>query len=153
VLRLPKSILERRRAIDDATAALVNSGRRPTTSALAAETHLSADDVVGALEAPTTMASLDAPLDDGSTLEAALADPAATEPAAAALAAVEHAALADAIGHLPSRQRAVIDARFGLSGERQTLAEIGADLHVSPARVRAIEADALHDLALELAEP
>lgn len=153
LLRLPKSVLERRRAIADATAALVNAGRRPTASALAARTHLTAEDVLSALEAPATIASLDAPLEDGSTLESALADPAAAEPAAAALAAVERDALANAIEHLPPRHRAVIDARFGLSGDRQTLAEIGAELHVSPARVRAIEADALHDLALELAEP
>lgn len=153
LLRLPKSVLERRRAIADATAALVNAGRRPTASALAAAAHLTAEDVVAALEAPTSIVSLDAPLDDGSTLEAAVADPAAAEPSAAALAAVERAALAEAIAHLPARQRAVIDARFGLSGEPRTLAEIGADLRVSTARVRAIEADALRHLAVELADP
>jgi RNA polymerase primary sigma factor len=151
VLRLPKGVLERRRAIADAAATLVNRGRRPTPSALAEETHLSQEDVLAALEAPTTIASLDAPLDDGSTLQAALADPDAVEPSTAALARLERAALAEAIEHLPARQRAVIDAHFGLSGEARTLAEIGSELHVSPARVRAIEADALHDLGLELA--
>ncbi|HKH32475.1 MAG TPA: sigma-70 family RNA polymerase sigma factor [Gaiellaceae bacterium] len=153
VLHLPKSVLERRRAIADATADLLNAGRRPTAAALAEVTHLTVGDVVAAMEAPTTIASLDAPLDDGTTLEGTVADPAATEPSAAALAGLERAALAGAVRHLSPRQRAVVDARYGLSGEAQTLTEIGARLHVSPARVRAIESDALHDLAMELEPP
>jgi RNA polymerase primary sigma factor len=150
LLRLPKSVLERRRAIADATAHLVNAGRRPTARALAEATNLAVDDVASAMEAPTTIASLDAPLDDGTTLEGTVADPAATDPSTAVLAGIERAALADAVDHLSPRQRAVIDARFGLSGEQRTLAQIGVELHVSPARVRAIESDALHDLAREL---
>jgi DNA-directed RNA polymerase sigma subunit (sigma70/sigma32) len=102
------------------------------------------------MDAPTMIASLDATLTDGSTLEGAVADPAATEPPAAVLAGADRAALADAVDHLSARQRAVIDARFGLNAEPKTLTEIGAELRVSPARVRAIESDALHDLALEL---
>ena len=39
---------------------------------------------------------------------------------------------------------------FGLNGGSLTLAEVGAELRLSPARVRAIESDALHDIALEL---
>lgn len=150
LLRLPKSVLERRRAIADASAHLANAGRRPTASALAEATDMTADDVVAAMEAPTTVASLDAPLNDGTTLEGTVADPAATEPSAAVLADVERAALADAVDHLSRRQRAVVDAHFGLSGEPKTLAQIGAELHVSPARVRAIENDAMQALACEL---
>jgi DNA-directed RNA polymerase sigma subunit (sigma70/sigma32) len=44
----------------------------------------------------------------------------------------------------------VIERRFGLGGEPRTLAEIADDLQLSTARVRAIESDAMHDLALEL---
>jgi RNA polymerase primary sigma factor len=150
LLRLPKSVLERRRAIADARAQLVNAGHRPTAGALAEATQLTVDDVVAAMDAPTTIASLDAPLTDGSTLEGTVADPAATEPPAAVLARADRAALADAVDHLSARQRAVIDARFGLNGEPKTLTEIGAELRVSAARVRAIESDALRDLALDL---
>jgi RNA polymerase primary sigma factor len=150
LLRLPKSVLERRRAIADARAQLVNAGHRPTAGALAEATQLTVDDVVAAMDAPTTIASLDAPLTDGSTLEGIVADPAATEPPAAVLARADRAALADAVDHLSARQRAVIDARFGLNGEPKTLTEIGAELRVSAARVRAIESDALRDLALDL---
>jgi DNA-directed RNA polymerase sigma subunit (sigma70/sigma32) len=44
----------------------------------------------------------------------------------------------------------VIERRFGLGGEPRTLAEIADDLQLSTGRVRAIESDAMHDLALEL---
>ena len=150
LLRLPKRVLERRRAIADATAVLANTGRRPTASALAAETDLTADDVVAALAAPTTIASLDAPFDDGSTLEAALADPAATEPSAEAIAGSERARLLEAMRGLSARQREVVSAHFGLGCEPRTLGEIARELNVSPARVRAIENDALQRLALGL---
>jgi RNA polymerase sigma factor (sigma-70 family) len=143
LLRLPKSVLERRRALADATAALVNAGRRPTPDALAEAAQLSVPDVVAALEAPTGIASLD---DDGIPI----ADPAAVDPSAEAVSGVERAALHDAIGHLSARQRTVIERRFGLGGEPRTLAEIADDLQLSTGRVRAIESDAIHDLALEL---
>jgi DNA-directed RNA polymerase sigma subunit (sigma70/sigma32) len=72
------------------------------------------------------------------------------DPSNAALAAVDRASLVQALEHLTPRQRAVIDGRFGLSGAPKTLSELGAELHLSAARVRAIEGDALYDLALEL---
>lgn len=143
LLRLPKSILEHRRALADATAALVNAGRRPTPNALAEAAQLSVAEVAAALEAPSGIASLD---DDG----IAIADPAAADPSAEAVSGVERAALHDAIGHLSARQRTVIEDHFGLGGEPRTLAEIADDLHLSTGRVRAIESDAMHDLALEL---
>ena len=150
LLRLPKSVLERRRALADATAALLNAGRRPTPDALAELTRLPVNEVVAALEAPTGVASLDATLEGGLTIEAALADPAAADPSTEAVEGVERDALHEAVGHLPARQRVVIDSRFGLTGEPRTLAEIAAELQLSPARVRAIEADAIDGLALEL---
>jgi RNA polymerase primary sigma factor len=150
VLRLPKEILERRRAIATARADLANAGRAPTVSALADASHLAPAEVVAALAAPTTVASLDQPLENGMLLEEALADPAATDPEAAALDELRHAALEAAIAHLPDRQKAVITAHFGLRGEPMTLADVAAALHVSPSRARSIECDALHDLAVEL---
>jgi RNA polymerase primary sigma factor len=143
LLRLPKSVLEHRRTLADATAALMNAGRRPTPDALAEAAQLPVAEVVAALEAPARIASLD---DDGIPI----ADSAAVDPSAEAVSGVERAALHDAIGHLSARQRTVIERRFGLSGEPRTLAEIADDLQLSTGRVRAIESDAMHDLALEL---
>jgi RNA polymerase primary sigma factor len=150
LLRLPKDVLERRRALARAGSALAGMGRVPTPWALAEATDLSVAEVVDALDAPGTTASLDAPLADGRTLETALADPAAADPEAAAVARFEREALERALTRLSARQRAVIEAHFGLDGEPRTLAQVGAALHVSPARVRAIEREALHDLAVEL---
>jgi RNA polymerase primary sigma factor len=150
LLRLPKSVIEHRRAFAEATAALVNAGRSPTADALAEVTQLPVREVVAALEAPSGIASLDAPLADGTTIEGALPDPCAADPSTEAVDTIDSAALHEAIGHLPARQRAVIDGRFGLGGEPRTLAEIAADLRISPARVRAIENDAIHELAIEL---
>lgn len=150
LLRLPKDVLERRRALARAGSTLTSTGRRPTPRALAEATDLSLAEVADALDAPGTTASLDAPLADGRPLETALADPAASDPEATVLAELEREALERALDRLPPRQRAVIDAHFGLDGEPRTLAQVGAALHVSPARVRAIEREALHDLAVEL---
>ena len=71
-------------------------------------------------------------------------------PEARALEGAEFAMLEAAVARLPERQRTVIKAHFGLAGEQLTLAEVGAALDVSPARARAIERSALHDLALDL---
>jgi DNA-directed RNA polymerase sigma subunit (sigma70/sigma32) len=47
---------------------------------------------------------------------------------------------------LDQRERAVIQARYGLGTEAQALSDIGAGLRLSAARVRQIEADALDKL-------
>lgn len=150
LLRLPKGILERRRAILAARAALVNAGRTPTASALADATGLSAAEVVEAVDAPASVASLDALLPDGRPLETAIPDPAATDPETAAFSHLEHERLGEALARLPARKRAVIGAHFGLDGEPSTLAEVGAALEVSSSRAHALERDALDELALAL---
>lgn len=152
VLRLPKKIIERRRAIAGATALLANAGRVPTTSEIADVTGLSAAEVAEALAAPTAVGSLDAVREDGTPLEAAIADAAVPDPEAAALAHIEKSEVDRAVARLPDRQRLVISARFGFGREAQTLAEVGAALHVSPVRARAIERSALYGLATELVE-
>lgn len=53
-------------------------------------------------------------------------------------------AVRGALGDLPSRERDVLQRRFGLSGERpQTLEEIGTQLNLSRERIRQIEQEAL----------
>lgn len=150
LLRLPKDVVERRRAIAKATGELVNAGLDATPSVIAHATGFSRAEVVEALAAPTAVSSLDASLDDGASLEARLIDPAAIDPEASALAHLQAAAVEAAVVHLPARQRAVISGHFGFDGEPKTLACLGAVLHVSPSRVREIEREALLHLALEL---
>lgn len=53
-------------------------------------------------------------------------------------------AVQDALESLPSRQRDVLQRRYGLAGERpQTLEEIGVQLNLSRERIRQIEQDAI----------
>lgn len=53
-------------------------------------------------------------------------------------------AVQEALQSLDSRQRDVLQRRFGLAGERpQTLEEIGAQLNLSRERIRQIEQEAL----------
>ena len=150
LLRLPKDVLERRRALAKAGSALASTGCTPTPWALAEATDLSLAEVTDALDAPWTTASLQAPLPDGRLLETALVDPAAADPETTVLARLESQALERALDRLPARKRTVIDTHFGLHGDPRTLAQVGAALHISPARVRAIEREALHDLAVDL---
>jgi DNA-directed RNA polymerase sigma subunit (sigma70/sigma32) len=59
--------------------------------------------------------------------------------------------LSDAVAALPARQRTVVARHFGLDGDPQSLAEVAAALELSPQRTRAIEQDALEELATRLA--
>ena len=90
LIRLPKQIVQRRRAIDDAEARLAAeaAGRPPTPLELAAATGLSVGAVLNARSAGLAPVSLDAPvLPDGSSLATVVADPAAADPELRALRA------------------------------------------------------------------
>ena len=55
--------------------------------------------------------------------------------------------VAAAVGKLTSREKTIVDARFGLNGEgEKTLAQIGKELNLSSNRVRQIEQKALRKL-------
>jgi RNA polymerase primary sigma factor len=148
LIRLPKQIVERRRALDRAEARLTAAtGRRPTKEELASATGLTPSAVVEARGVASAAVSLDQPvLPDGSSLDSVVADGAAKDPE---LEAVEHeqARRVDtAVSQLPARQREIVSRHFGLGRRPEGLAEVAAALHVSQQRVRAIERDALYAL-------
>lgn len=58
--------------------------------------------------------------------------------------------LRDALRRLPDRERLVVEARFGIGREEETLAAIGARLGISRERVRQIQCEALRRLKCEL---
>jgi len=59
----------------------------------------------------------------------------------------ERAALSDAVGKLSSRERRVLQLRYGLWGENpHTLGEVADVLRVSPHRIQRIEQQALKKL-------
>jgi RNA polymerase sigma factor (sigma-70 family) len=156
LVRLPKRIVERRRALDRAEARLAASGARPTTADLAAATGLSLAAVLEARGATESPVSLDEPvLPDGSPLVALLADPAAGNPETEAEAHARDELLAQAVGRLPERQRRIVRRQWGLAGGPPASAtQVARELRVSPRRAQTLGQDALHVLrhTLELAE-
>ncbi len=65
----------------------------------------------------------------------------------ALIASSFHEQLQNLLDNLDDKERTIIDRRFGLGDlEPQTLAEIGADLHLSRERIRQLEERALNKL-------
>ncbi len=97
--------------------------------------------------------SLDKPLfDDGAgVLGEIVPDRTAVSPLEATRRAVMAERTRGAHDVLTPRERAVIEMRFGLTGNERTLAEIGEDFDVTRERVRQIEAAALTKLRHSMA--
>ena len=148
LVRLPKGVIERQRAVARLRARLhARTGRDPAPDEIAAATGLSVAAVAEALAAREEPASLDAPAAEGGVaLQALVADPAAPQPEAETLEHERSELVADAVAHLPPRQRRVIEAHFGLGHDERSLVELADELELSPQRARALEQDALHRL-------
>jgi len=152
LIRLPRQVVQKRRALDRAEARMVTSGQQPTPADLAAATGLSLAAVLEARSVTEAPLSLDEPfLPDGSTLESLIADPAATDPAVATVANDQSERLGRALAQLPERQRRVITARWGLEGASVPSAtELARTLQLSPRRTQTIGNDALFELRKSL---
>jgi RNA polymerase primary sigma factor len=148
LIRLPKQVVERRRAIERADAGLTAArGHAPTVQELAAAVGLPSATVAETRSLAGVPISLDqSVLPDGSTLETVVADATALDPA---VEAVEHeqAELIDlAVGDLPARQREIVTRHFGLGRPPEEIAQVASALHLSQQRTRTIERDALYAL-------
>jgi RNA polymerase primary sigma factor len=155
LIRLPKQVVERRRAIERAEAQLAAiEGHSPSTHEVAAALGLPDSAVFETRDLSGVPISLDQSLlPDGSPLETIVADGAAVDPA---VEAVEHeqAELVDAaVAALPERQRDVVSRHFGLGRTPQEISDVAAALHLSQQRTRAIERDALFALRNRLEAP
>lgn len=152
LVRLPKQIVERRRAVDRAEARLrAATGRAPTPEELAAASGFSPDAVLEAWSATITPLSLDeSATPDGSPLENLVTDPVASDPELEAIAADDADRVRAAVDRLPPRQRQIVRRHFGLDGREEGVATLAADLQLSERRTRTIEHDALCRLAVEL---
>jgi RNA polymerase primary sigma factor len=152
LVRLPKRIVERRRAIDRETQRLQAAGERtPTAELLAARTGLSVAAVLEARTASIDPISLDEPATlDGSPLESLVADPSAVDPEYALLEHDEIERVDEAVAHLPERQRRIVRRTFGFDEPDEPIAAVAAELHLSPQRTRAIALDALYRIRNEL---
>jgi RNA polymerase nonessential primary-like sigma factor len=152
LVRLPKQVVEQRRAVAHARERLTSSGNghAPSVPDLVAATGLSGSVIEAVQAAPSTVASLEAPAGDTTTLEALLPDRSSPGPEAATLAHEEVALVDAAVEQLPDRQRLVITRHYGFGGAPTSLRTIARELQVSPQRVSALEHAALHQLEGEL---
>jgi RNA polymerase sigma factor (sigma-70 family) len=148
LIRLPKQVVDRRRAVDRADALhRSKTGRAADPDEIEHALGVPAAAVVAVRSLAAQPLSLDAPvLDDGSTLESVLADPTACDPEALTLEHERETEVHRAVDGLPSRQRAIVERHFGLGSDAKPIAEVAADLHVTPQRARAIEREALYAL-------
>jgi RNA polymerase sigma factor (sigma-70 family) len=126
-------------------------GRDPTLSEMAQRLHLSARQVKGILdaaEAARGIGSLEAPLDDDEnlTVKDVISDDELYAPDRLISLFKLHDELDVALSQLPLRERQILELRFGLSGENQTLEEVGKKLRVSRERIRQLEKRGLERL-------
>jgi RNA polymerase primary sigma factor len=151
LVRLPKGVVQARRAIARADARLAAAlGHTPSDEELAAETGLP-DAVVAVARRPASPpASLNG---EASPLETMLEDTAAPDPEAVAVSHERSHLLATALARLDSRELEIVSRHFGLDGAAAPIPEVAQRLGLSDERTRALERHALYGLrkALESA--
>jgi RNA polymerase sigma factor (sigma-70 family) len=124
-------------------------GTEPTTGQLAADTGLAPATVQALTAAAQPARSLDEPLggaETGMALGEQVADPAAEHAYEAVPRELDRQALVALLDVLASRERQVIDARYGLDGPERSRREVAEEMGRSPERVRQIEERALDKL-------
>lgn len=153
VIRLPKQIVERRRALEQAEAKLsaAAGGRTPTPAELAAWTGLPLSAVAAARATAVAPVSLDAPvLPDGGSLANLVADPDAADPERQLLEEERTTSLKEALESLTERERQVVAWRYGVGAEPASSTEAAGRLGLSARRTQTIQRDALYRLRREL---
>jgi RNA polymerase sigma factor (sigma-70 family) len=148
LIRLPKQLVERIRALDRIDARLTDAkGQHPSAVRLAEESGLSVATVRETRALVPIVVSLDQPqLPDGSPLESLIVDERSPDPPAGAAAREETVLVDRAVDELPPRQREIVSRHFGVGCEPEEVADLAAALHLSQQRVRTIERDALYAL-------
>jgi RNA polymerase nonessential primary-like sigma factor len=148
LIRLPKEIVERRRALGRAASRLTTAdGVPPSARELAELTGLPVETVRETLDLNPNVVSLDqVVLPDGSTLEELVQDEASPDPVTDVVEREEIELVDRAVGELPERQREIVMRHFGLNREAEEIAQVAAELHLSQQRARTIERDALFTL-------
>ena len=100
---------------------------------------------------PEARASLNSPVgDDDNELGDLFADENAEDPEEVADDALRARALREALDQLPERERRILELRFGLDCEPQSLEAIGREVKLTRERVRQLEAQALANLSNSL---
>jgi RNA polymerase primary sigma factor len=148
-IRVPTHVHERRQTLNRHARRLeTDLGRKPTNEELAKSTGLKLQHVEEALAVAEARASLNSPVgDDDSELGDLFADEHADDPEEVAEEALRARALRDALAQLPERERRILELRFGIDCEPQSLEAIGREVKLTRERVRQLEAQAMTHLS------
>jgi RNA polymerase primary sigma factor len=153
-IRIPTHVHERRLKLARARQKLeTERGVPPTAEELAEATGLELHYVEEALAAVSASVSLNQPIgsnEDGEFGDL-FSDPLAVDPAEEAGSSLQRQSVRRAVQALPEQERRVIELRFGIDGDPQSLEAIGRELGLSRERIRQLEGQALDKLEDELA--
>ena len=142
-IRLPVHMVDKiskTRKIADAMAESL--GREPTDQELSEELGISRTKLAMIKQASQRPASLDAPVFEGEATEYSelIGDDKAVDPALALSSKNMHNNLDDLLDVLDEREQRIIDARFGLDGQKpMTLEEVGMEFGVTRERIRQLQ--------------
>jgi RNA polymerase primary sigma factor len=149
-IRIPVHMVEKLNKVIHVERQLVQQlGREPTPDEIAAELETTVREVRDVLRMAQQPISLEKPVgeEDESELGDFVEDQTAESPFEQAAEHLRRENLGRALAALPTREREVIEMRFGLTGERPfTLEEVGRAFNVTRERIRQIENHTLKKL-------
>jgi RNA polymerase primary sigma factor len=149
-IRIPVHMVEKLNKVVHVERQLVQTlGREPTPDEIAIELETSVREVKDVLRMAQQPISLERPVgeEDDSELGDFVEDQTAESPFELASEHLRRENLRRALNALPTREREVIEMRFGLTGERPyTLEEVGRAFNVTRERIRQIENHTLKKL-------
>lgn len=153
MVRLPENVVDRIFFMQRLRQRLYQDlGRAPTPEELAVEMKTTRQEIERLEEASSDVISLDRAVrgrdDDAETpLQDLLEDYETPQPGETAAAMMAQREVREAVATLPTREREIVELRFGLSGQPpKTLEEIGETFAISRERVRQLQNVALQRL-------
>jgi RNA polymerase primary sigma factor len=148
-IRVPTHVHERRQTLGRHARTLeAKLGRPATPEELAEASGIALKHVEEALSVAEARVSLNTPIgDDDGELGDLFADDTSESPAEVAEDALRARAVREALEDLPERERRIMELRFGLDGEPQSLEAIGRELQLTRERVRQLESQAMARLS------
>jgi RNA polymerase primary sigma factor len=151
-IRLPVAIAQRERRIATMHRELLTRlGREPSEQELADAAAVSLQELHDLAKAARVTTSLDRPVgEEGETSLGALVPDGGADVGDEVIVGLGHEAVRRTVAELPEPDRTVIRLRYGLDADAQpqTFAAIARRMQMSPERVRAIEEQALRELAM-----
>ncbi|MCL5263664.1 MAG: RNA polymerase sigma factor RpoD [Chloroflexi bacterium] len=149
-IRLPVHMVDAVNRVSRVSRKLVMElGREPTVDEIGEELGISAEKVGSILKVSQSAISLETPVgdDEDTRMVDFIEDRGAMAPADAAMLQVLKTQVGDVLSSLGSRERRVLELRFGLlDGHPRTLEEVGREFGVTRERIRQIEAKAIRKM-------